>query len=104
MLGAGGPMGRMHIQRALEMPKGPRSVIATNRGLERLESLMRQFVPLAEAHGREFIAFSPRAEPDRLEREFTRLTAGRGFDDMVVSPPQLALLQCAGRDCASVGS
>ncbi len=103
MLGAGGPMGRMHIQRALEMPNGPRSVIATNRGMERLESLMRQFVPLAEAHGREFIAFSPRAEPDRLEREFTRLTAGRGFDDIVVIVPQLALMQDAVRYLAVDG-
>ncbi len=103
MLGAGGPMGRMHVQRALEMPNGPRSVIATNRGVERLESLMRQFVPLAEAHGREFIAFSPQAEPDRLEREFTRLTGRRGFDDIVVMVPQLALMQDAVRHLAVDG-
>lgn len=92
MLGAGGPMGRMHVQRALEMPDGPRSLVVTNRGTNRLDSLIRQFGPMAEASGREFVAFSPDAEPDRLAREFSRLTGGRGFDDIVIMVPQLAVM------------
>ena len=36
VVGAGGAMGRMHIQRALEMPAGPRAIVATNRGQARL--------------------------------------------------------------------
>jgi homoserine dehydrogenase len=49
--GAGGPMGRMHVQRALQLADGPRTVVATNRGAARLAELARTFGPLAQAHG-----------------------------------------------------
>lgn len=47
--GAGGPMGRMHVQRALQLAGGPRAVIATNRGAARLVELERTFGPPAAA-------------------------------------------------------
>ncbi|MCB0235804.1 MAG: alcohol dehydrogenase, partial [Anaerolineae bacterium] len=38
IMGAGGAMGRMHIQRALQITDGPRAIIATNRGVDRLQT------------------------------------------------------------------
>ena len=90
IMGAGGAMGRMHIQRALQMPDGPRSVIATNRGQERLQPLIADFAAMAAASGRELIAFSPTDEPGRLPAEVERLTGGRGCDDIVVIVPNAA--------------
>ena len=92
VMGAGGTMGRMHIQRALQMPNGPRAIIATNRGQERLEHLRRDFGPLAEAAGVKLLAISPTAEPERLPREIERLTGGRGCDDIVVVVPNPAAI------------
>ena len=36
-IGAGGPMGQMHVQRALELPDGPQVVIATEISDDRLK-------------------------------------------------------------------
>jgi threonine dehydrogenase-like Zn-dependent dehydrogenase len=85
--GAGGALGRMHVQRALEMAGGPRALVVSNRGRERLDHLVADFGPLARAHGRELVGVSPTAEPDRLGAEIDRLTGGRGCDDVVVVAP-----------------
>jgi L-sorbose 1-phosphate reductase len=94
--GAGGTLGRMHTQRALQIPDGPRAVIVTNRGLERLSRLVEDFTALAQAAGRELVAVSPAAQPGRLECEIDRLSGGRGCDDVVVVPPDAAAIaECA---------
>jgi threonine dehydrogenase-like Zn-dependent dehydrogenase len=95
LVGAGGTMGRMNLQRLLEMPNGPRAIIATNRGQARLASLKQDFGPLAKAKGVELVAVSPTAEPDRLEAEIERLTAGRGCDDIVVVVPDSGAVELA---------
>ncbi len=95
LVGAGGPMGRMQLQRILEMPNGSRAIIATNRGQARLVSLKQDFGPLAEAKGVELVAISPVAEPGRLEADIERLTAGRGCDDIVVVVPNTAAVESA---------
>lgn len=93
IVGAGGTLGRMHTQRALQMADGPRAVIVTNRGLPRLHSLVHDFGPLAAAAGRELVAVSPTAEPGRLAAEVQRLTRGRGCDDVVVVVPDAATME-----------
>jgi L-sorbose 1-phosphate reductase len=93
--GAGGPMGRMHVQRALQLADGPRAVVATNRGAARLADLARTFGPLAQARGKQFFALNPEAEPQRLAGLCQELTGGRGFDDVVVVAADLALMQQA---------
>ncbi len=90
IMGAGGAMGRMHLQRALQMPDGPRAIIATNRGQARLQTSLADFAGLADSGGRELVAFSPVDEPDRLASEVNRLTGGRGCDDVVVVVPSAA--------------
>lgn len=85
--GAGGPMGQMHTQRALTMPDGPRAVIVTNRGLERLNGLEQQFAPIAEKHSKQLIAISPTEHPDKLRETVQQLTNGAGCDDIVMMFP-----------------
>jgi threonine dehydrogenase-like Zn-dependent dehydrogenase len=85
-------MGHMHVQRALQAPHGPRTVVATNRGAARLAELSATFTPLAEAHGKQFYALNPQAGDQALESLCAGLTGGRGFDDIVVVAADLALM------------
>ena len=103
IVGAGGTLGRMHTQRALEMANGPAALIVTNRGQERLHRLAADFGPLAAAAGIELVAVSPAAEPGRLEREVDRLTGGRGCDDVVVVVPNADVIAQAASYLAPDG-
>ncbi len=103
IVGAGGTLGRMHTQRALEMANGPAALIVTNRGQERLDRLTADFGPLAAAAGIELVAISPAAEPGRLEREVDRLTRGRGCDDVVVIVPDTDVIAQAASYLAPDG-
>ena len=103
IVGAGGTLGRMHTQRALEMANGPAALIVTNRGQERLHRLAADFGPLAAAAGIELVAVSPAAEPGRLEREVDRLTGGRGCDDVVVVVPDAGVIAQAASYLAPDG-
>lgn len=82
--GAGGPMGHMHIQRALSLARPPRVIIATNRSLGRLRALEAKFAPLAAQRGVEFLAISPRENPGQLE---AALGALGGCDDILMLFP-----------------
>ena len=48
--------GKSTIQRAIELPQGPRTLIATDVNDERLGVLWRQFAPLAKEHGKRCVA------------------------------------------------
>ena len=103
IIGAGGTLGRMHTQRALEMANGPAALIVTNRGQERLHRLAADFGPLAVAAGIELVPISPAAEPGRLDREVDRLTGGRGCDDVVVVVPDAGVIAQAASYLAPDG-
>ncbi len=88
--GAGGPMGQMHILRALSLEQPPGVIIATNRGLGRLRALAARFAPLASQRGVEFHAISPHETPVRLEATVKSLG---GCDDILMMIPSLAETQ-----------
>lgn len=91
-VGAGGPMGQMHIQRAIELAGGPKVLIATDVNDERLEVLQRQFAPLAEEHGKRLVLANPQHGGESLRDLVMRETGGRGADDVIVSVPVAALM------------
>ena len=91
-IGAGGPMGQMHVQRAIEMPDGPRLLIATEVNANRLEALRERFIPLAKQHGRELHVINP-VDSDQTLYDFVMgLTNRQGVDDVVVSVPVAGLM------------
>ena len=55
-------MGQMHIQRAIEVPNGPQTLIATDVNDERLAVVAQQFAPLVAQHGKRLIT-STRSRP-----------------------------------------
>lgn len=95
-VGAGGPMGQMHVQRAIELPDGPRIVIATDVNDARLAALDHLFGGLAEHHGKRLVLVNPTGSADTLRDLVMEATAGVGVDDAVVSVPSAALMAEAG--------
>lgn len=92
-IGAGGPMGQMHVQRALELPDGPKLVIATEISDERLETLVNMFAPLAEKQGRTLLTFNPNTAGKSFHEFVMQATDNQGADDVVVSVPVAALME-----------
>ena len=102
-VGAGGPMGQMHVQRALELPDGPMVVIATDTNTARLEALTTRLGRLASKHSRRLLAFNPTASTQTLADYIAGETAGKGADDVVVSVPVAAVMADAARALAPDG-
>ncbi len=86
-VGAGGPMGLMHVQRAIQQPDGPRQIVATEISDERLQSLQDRLAPLAERNGCELFTFNTRTRDQSLHDFVLEITDSQGADDVVVSVP-----------------
>ncbi len=95
-IGAGGPMGQMHTQRAVEMENGPRKVIATDVDTARLNSVKERFAPIAARNGVDFRVVNPKEmSPEEFDALLNEFTDGKGFDDIVVLAPVPALIEHA---------
>ena len=58
-IGAGGPMGQMHVQRAIELPCGSKRVVVTDLDRQRLDHIEMRFGEMAKAKGVELFTLSP---------------------------------------------
>lgn len=88
-VGAGGPMGRMHVQAALQSPEPPAVIVCSDISDERLGDLCVTFSAEAEDKGVEFICLNP------LNKEAYRAGLARfpeGFDDAIVLAPVPAVI------------
>jgi threonine dehydrogenase-like Zn-dependent dehydrogenase len=101
-VGAGGPMGRMHLQRAIQVPDGPATIVCTDVSDLRLDDLRQSFEGEAAAAGIELICLNP------LNREAYAAgmapfqtpppsqgggrEGGGGFDDIIVLAPVPAVI------------
>lgn len=92
-IGAGGPMGQMHVQRALELPEGPKLIIATEISDERLQTLSDMFTSLAEKNGRSLLFFNPNTSEGSFHDFVMEATNQEGADDVVVSVPVASLME-----------
>jgi threonine dehydrogenase-like Zn-dependent dehydrogenase len=92
-IGAGGPMGQMHVQRALELPDGPKLIIATEISDDRLRTLNDMFKPLADKNGRKLFFFNPNTSKQNFHDFVMDATQNQGADDVVVSVPVASLME-----------
>src|SRR5205823_13468105 len=102
-IGAGGPLGLMHLQRALSLPRPPRRIVASQRGGPRLEELRLRFERRAAERGVEWLLLDATALGDAIYDRALAATGGRGFDDVVTIIPDLAAIQVAYRLLAPGG-
>lgn len=91
-VGAGGPMGQMHVQRAIELPNGPKKIIATEVSDQRLEALRDSFGPLAQQNDCELLIFNPQNSDISLRDFVMQHTDNQGAEDVVVSVPIAAVM------------
>ena len=104
IVGAGGPMGQMHLQRAVEDPHGPSTIVATDLDLTRLQTLKDRFSKGAEARGVSLHLFNPNAmEKGDFDAQVERITGGKGFDEVCVMVPVPAVISDASRFLGSGG-
>ena len=91
-VGAGGPMGLMHLQRAIQQSDGPRTIIATEVSDERLKSLEDRLAHLAESNDCELLTFNSQTAEESLHDYVMGITDNQGADDVVVSVPISAVM------------
>jgi threonine dehydrogenase-like Zn-dependent dehydrogenase len=95
-IGAAGPMGQMHVERAVHMSDGPSRILATDVDTGRLEALRDRVASVAEQNGIEIEFLNPlEVDDDRVAEAREKLSKGRGFDDIVVLAPVPALIEGA---------
>ncbi len=95
-IGAGGPMGQMHVQRALEKADGPALVVVTDLDKSRLDHIINRFTPLAERRGAQLLTLAPGDfdSQDAMNARIEELADG-GYNDVVVLAPLPALVRQA---------
>ncbi len=100
-VGAGGPIGRMHLQRAIQHENGPRIMVCSDVSAARLADLDASFRAEAEAKGLDLICVNP------LDQEGFEVTMApfrkSGFDDIVVLAPVAAAVGEAATYLAPAG-
>ena len=91
-IGAGGPMGQMHVQRALEKTDGPQKVVVTDLDTGRLEHLRIRSAELLEKRPVELITVCTKDFPNNeaLNQHLRDLAPG-GYTDVVLLAPVPAL-------------
>jgi threonine dehydrogenase-like Zn-dependent dehydrogenase len=92
-LGAGGPFGQMHVQRAVGLEDPPAMILCTARTRHRLQLVEASFAPEAQARNIEFVCLS--LDDAAYDRRFAEI-AKAGFDNIIV----MALAPTAIEDAA----
>lgn len=105
VLGAGGPMGHMHVQRAIEIDGHPRKIVATNLSHRRILAVKEKFGDAAKAAGIDFITYSQDqyAGEAELEADLSYETQGVGYDDIAVMAPSVPAIELAMNQLADQG-
>lgn len=103
-VGAAGPMGQMHVERAVSMKNGPSRILATDIDTARLEMLRNKVGALADQKGIDLRIVNPMEQGEAAVQEaYEALTEGRGFTDIVVLAPVPALIEQASPYLGSGG-
>jgi hypothetical protein len=103
-IGAAGPMGQMHVERAVSMKNGPSRILATDIDPSRLDMLRDKVSATAAGKGIEIVFLNPvEVGENKVSEAIDKLTGGRGFDDIVILAPIAALVGKASRHLADGG-
>jgi D-arabinose 1-dehydrogenase-like Zn-dependent alcohol dehydrogenase len=89
--GAGGPMGRMHVQRAIQVAERPMTILCTDVSDLRLDDLCTSYAAEAKAKGIEFICVNP-TKGEQYQSTLSAFREKGGFDDIIVLAPIPALI------------
>ncbi len=100
-VGAGGPIGRMHVQRAIQFAGAPAVIVCSDVSDMRLNDLYESFKEEAKAKNIEFICLNP-TRKEEYEAGMARFFA-RGFDDVIVLAPIVPVIADSATHLAEDG-
>jgi threonine dehydrogenase-like Zn-dependent dehydrogenase len=100
-VGAGGPMGRMHVQRAIGFHNPPAVIVCSDVSDMRLGELCDSFSEQAKAKGIEFICLNP-TKKEEYEAKMAAFKPA-GFGDIIVLAPISPVISDAGNYLAQDG-
>jgi threonine dehydrogenase-like Zn-dependent dehydrogenase len=100
-VGAGGPMGQMHVARAVQADDGPAIIFCTARSDRRLKVVESLYAADAKAKGIEFVCISLKDEISY--RETLENVGNQGFDDIMVMAPDANAISDAAKYIAPRG-
>ena len=85
LVGAGGPMGQMHAQRAILKPDGPSLVVGTDIDKSRIKILKERIGKMAKEQNVDFEVLNPNdmTEPE-FENKIFQLTKNMKFDEIII--------------------
>ncbi|MDQ2688587.1 MAG: hypothetical protein M3Y28_12050, partial [Armatimonadota bacterium] len=83
-VGAGGPMGQMHVQRAVMLPEPPATIVVTDMSDDRLERLRTRFGKMLAEQGIALILVNPNAGGDPAQHG--------PYDDIVSMVPVASVI------------
>lgn len=88
-IGAGGPMGQMHVQRAIEKQNGLGCVVVTDLDRKRLDHIENRFGALARSRNVQLITLAPSDfdSQDAMNARIAELGGADGYSDVVVLAP-----------------
>ena len=89
-VGAGGPMGHMHVQRAIRFANPPAAIVCSDVSDERLSDLFDSLAAEAKTKGIEFICLNPMKEA--TYHAGMAAFKSSGFDDIIVLAPIPAVI------------
>ncbi|GAH87173.1 unnamed protein product, partial [marine sediment metagenome] len=82
---AGGPMGHMHVQRAIFKKYPPKKIVATNRQSDRIWNIQKRFKDIAKSKKIDLVCYK---QKDFSRKQFSEIlkkeTNYKGFDDIIV--------------------
>jgi L-sorbose 1-phosphate reductase len=85
LIGAAGPMGQMHLERALRQIGGPIRLLGVDLDPDRLAAARQRLAPIAAAEHRDLGMIT--ATGEELKALVAGMTGGRGADDVIVTAP-----------------
>jgi threonine dehydrogenase-like Zn-dependent dehydrogenase len=97
IVGAGGPMGQMHLQWALEQASPPSLIVASDIDRQRLAALAARFAAAAQAKGAQLVCLNPQELGAEEFASRLRALAPQGFDDICVLVPLAAIIADSAR-------
>jgi L-sorbose 1-phosphate reductase len=101
-VGAGGPMGRMHVQRAIQVAEGPGTILCTDVSDLRLDDLCTSYAGEAKEKEIEFICLNP-TNSEQYQSTLAAFQENGGFDDIIVLAPIPPLISEAAAYLAPQG-
>lgn len=95
LVGAGGPMGRMHVQHAIETANPPGMIVCSDVSDERLKDLDDSYSAEAREKGIKWLCVNP-TKKEAYEKEMAQFKDA-SFDDIIMLAPIPAVISDAAR-------